>query len=138
KMTLLFWLGIGVFTFSTLACTKNDENVSTPTYENGVVVTAHPEASKVGLEVLQQGGNAIDAAVAVKFALAVVYPNAGNLGGGGFMVYRGSNGEIASLDFRETAPGKAHRDMYLDENGDAIAELSLRGQLSAGVPGSVD
>lgn len=138
KKTMLCWLGIGVFTLSALACTDGNVTVSTPTYNNAVVVTAHPEASKVGIEVLQQGGNAIDAAVAVKFALAVVYPNAGNLGGGGFMVYRGSNGEIASLDFRETAPGQAHRDMYLDENGDAIAELSLRGHLSAGVPGSVD
>lgn len=107
-------------------------------FANGAVVTAHPEASDVGVEILQQGGNAVDAAVAVKFALAVVYPNAGNLGGGGFMVYRGSDGAISGLDFREKAPGLAHRDMYLDENGDPISELSLRGHLAAGVPGSVD
>lgn len=108
------------------------------TFDQAAVVTAHPEASKVGLEILKQGGNAVDAAVAVKFALAVVYPNAGNLGGGGFMVHRGADGQYTALDFREVAPGAAHRDMYLDEKGDPIKELSLRGQLSAGVPGSVD
>lgn len=130
--------------FSTLALILSSCNPGTPepsdenSYANGVVVTAHPEASDVGLQILQDGGNAVDAAVAVKFALAVVYPNAGNLGGGGFMVYRGSNGEAAALDFREKAPGQAHRDMYLGTDGEPIAELSRRGQLSAGVPGSVD
>lgn len=107
-------------------------------YRNGMVVTAHPAASKVGLDILKKGGNAVDAAVAVQFALAVVYPNAGNLGGGGFMVYRSAAGELATLDFREKAPGKASRDMYLDAAGNAIEEKSLYGHLAAGVPGSVD
>ncbi|WP_395625639.1 gamma-glutamyltransferase [Daejeonella sp.] len=107
-------------------------------YKNGMVVSAHPEASKVGLDILKKGGNAIDAAVAVQFALAVVYPDAGNIGGGGFLVYRSAKGELASLDFREKAPGKATRDMYLDAAGNAITEKSIFGHLAAGVPGSVD
>lgn len=107
-------------------------------YQNGVVVSAHPEASQVGLEILKKGGNAIDAAVAVQFALAVVYPNAGNIGGGGFLVYRSAKGEIASIDYREKAPGKASRDMYLDDKGNPIVDKSIYGHLSAGVPGTVD
>lgn len=107
-------------------------------YKNGLVVSAHPSASKVGLEILKKGGNAVDAAVAVQFALAVVYPTAGNLGGGGFLVYRSATGELATLDFREKAPEKASRDMYLDASGNAIPEKSLFGHLAAGVPGSVD
>lgn len=107
------------------------------TSRNGMVVSAHPLASEAGIEILQEGGNAIDAAVAVQFALAVVYPNAGNIGGGGFLVYRSSKGETAALDYRETAPGKAHRDMYLDESGNAITDKSLYGGLAAGVPGTV-
>lgn len=106
-------------------------------YKNGAVVTAHPIASEVGVAILKKGGNAVDAAIAVKFALAVVYPNAGNLGGGGFMVYRDKSGLVNSLDFREKAPAKAHRDMYLDKDGNPITDLSLYGQLAAGVPGSV-
>lgn len=106
--------------------------------DSGMVVSAHPLASKVGVEILEKGGNAIDAAVAVQFALAVVYPNAGNIGGGGFMVVRLNNGEINSLDFREKAPMKASRDMYLDKNGNVIENMSGTGVLSAGVPGSVD
>lgn len=113
-------------------------NEQTEVYYNGMVVAAHPDASAVGLDVLQGGGNAIDAAVAVKFALAVVYPNAGNIGGGGFMVYRSADGEYSALDFRETAPGSAHRDMYLDRVGEPVTDLSWRGQLASGVPGAVD
>jgi len=105
--------------------------------KNGMVVSAHPEASKVGVAILKQGGNAIDAAVAVEFALAVVYPNAGNIGGGGFLVYRASSGDVSALDFRETAPSKASRDMYLDKNGVPVSNLSQYGSLAAGVPGSV-
>lgn len=105
--------------------------------ENGAVVSAHPLASMVGVEILKMGGNAIDAAIATQLALAVVYPNAGNLGGGGFMVTRLSNGNTFSLDYREMAPGTAHRDMYIDENGKARTDLSQLGHLSAGVPGTV-
>lgn len=119
------------------ACSSPQTLAQSNEYKNAAVVTAHPLASEVGLNVLKNGGNAIDAAIAVKFALAVVYPNAGNLGGGGFLVYRDKEGNVSSLDFREKAPLAAHRDMYLDENGDPITELSLFGSLSAGVPGSV-
>ncbi|WP_235552907.1 gamma-glutamyltransferase [Niabella agricola] len=86
---------------------------------------------------LKKGGNAIDAAIATQWALAVVYPGAGNIGGGGFMVARLANNENIALDYRETAPAKAHRDMYLDANGNAVAEKSLNGHLSSGVPGTV-
>lgn len=106
-------------------------------YRNGMVVSASADASLVGLNILKKGGNAVDAAVAVQFALAVVYPNAGNLGGGGFMVYRSASGEINALDFREKAPGLASRDMYLDSLGNPVKEKSLDGHLAAGVPGSV-
>ncbi|WP_298776220.1 gamma-glutamyltransferase [uncultured Empedobacter sp.] len=107
-------------------------------YKNGAVVTAHPEASKVGVEILKKGGNAIDASVAVQFALAVVYPNAGNIGGGGFLVYRDAKGKTDALDYREKAPLKATEDMYWDKEGNAITDLSLYGQFAAGVPGTVD
>lgn len=103
-----------------------------------MVVSAHPEATKVGLDILAKGGNAVDAMVAVHFALAVVYPSAGNLGGGGFMVLRDSLGDVYSLDFREKAPLAAHEDMYLDAQGRVIEGLSLFGQKASGVPGSVD
>jgi gamma-glutamyltranspeptidase/glutathione hydrolase len=107
------------------------------TYRNGMVVTANADASLVGLNILKKGGNAIDAAVAVQFALAVVYPNAGNIGGGGFMVYRSAKGESNTLDFREKAAALSSRDMYLDSIGNPIVDKSLFGHLAAGVPGSV-
>jgi len=105
--------------------------------ENGMVVSAHRLASEVGRDVLREGGNAFDAAVAVNFALAVVYQQAGNIGGGGFMVYRMADGTTGTLDFRERAPFAATRDMYLDENGEVIKGLSLKGHLAVGVPGAV-
>lgn len=105
---------------------------------NGMVASAHPEASRVGLEILKAGGNAVDASVAVQFALAVVYPGAGNLGGGGFMVYRDQKGGTYTLDFREKAPGKATQNMYLDSAGNVRQGLSISGHLASGVPGSVD
>lgn len=106
-------------------------------FNNGVVSSADELASKVGIEIMKKGGNAIDAAVGVGFALAVVYPQAGNLGGGGFMVIHLENGTNTSIDYREKAPLLAHRDMYLDANGNVIPDLSLYGHLAAGVPGSV-
>lgn len=105
---------------------------------NGMVASAHPEASRVGVEILKMGGNAADAAVAVQFALAVVHPAAGNIGGGGFFVYRTKKGKNFTLDFREKAPLKGHKDMYLDADGNVIQGLSLSGHLASGVPGSVD
>lgn len=107
-------------------------------FKNGIVVTAHPAASKVGLEILKKGGNAIDAAIAVQFALAVVYPNAGNIGGGGFLVYRDAKGNATTLDYREKAPQASNRNMYLDESGNVIPKKSVQGHLAAGVPGTVD
>lgn len=106
--------------------------------KNAMVVSAHPLASEVGNEILQKGGNAYDAAIAVNFALAVVYQPAGNIGGGGFMVHRQTDGSVGSLDFREKAPLEAHQDMYLDDNGDVISGLSQEGHLAVGVPGAVD
>ncbi|TDB65846.1 gamma-glutamyltransferase [Arundinibacter roseus] len=105
---------------------------------NGMVASAHPEASRVGMEILKKGGNAVDAAVAVQFALAVVHPSAGNIGGGGFMVFRANDGQNYTLDFREKAPLKGGKDMYLDEQGNVIPGLSTLGHLASGVPGSVD
>ncbi len=102
-----------------------------------MVVTAHPLASDVGLEILKKGGNSADAAIAVQLALAVVYPRAGNLGGGGFFIYRDNNGEISTLDFRERAPLASNRNMFLDSSDNVIAGLSKTGILAAGIPGTV-
>lgn len=107
------------------------------TCNKAAVVSAHPLASSAGLKILLQGGNAIDAVIATQLALAVVYPGAGNLGGGGFMVAHFNNGKNFVLDYRETAPAKASRDMYLDSAGIPIKKLSLRGYLASGVPGTV-
>ena len=106
-------------------------------YKNGMVVSAKHEASKVGIDILKKGGNAFDAMIATDLALAVVYPNAGNLGGGGFMVYRLSDGKNGSLDFREKAPINSRSDMYLDINNDVIKGLSQNGALAIGVPGTI-
>jgi gamma-glutamyltranspeptidase/glutathione hydrolase len=103
----------------------------------GMVVSTDRVASEVGAEILRRNGNAVDAAVAVHFALAVVNPEAGNIGGGGFMVLRMADGTTAALDFRETAPMRATRDMYLDARGNVSDSLSLVGHLASGVPGSV-
>jgi len=105
--------------------------------DSGMVVTAHPLATQVGVQILKQGGNAIDAMVAVQFALAVAYPRAGNIGGGGFLVYRDKSGQAHTLDFREKAPSLAHRNMYLDSDSNAIDSLSIFGHLAVGVPGVV-
>lgn len=127
-----------VFIASCTTKQRLNSSVEQPsTFNKAAVVTAHPLASAIGVKILRQGGNAIDAAVAVQFALAVVYPNAGNIGGGGFMLYRDHNGQLDALDFREKAPLKASRDMYLDAQGNVIPELSLYSQLASGIPGSV-
>ena len=106
--------------------------------KHGMVVSAKEEASQIGLSILKKGGNAFDAMIATELALAVAYPNAGNIGGGGFMVYRLANGEKGALDYREKAPSKAHRDMYLDANGKVIPDKSTLGALAIGVPGTID
>lgn len=109
----------------------------TGTFPTAAIAGPHPKATEVGLEVLKNGGNAIDAAVAMQLAMAVVYPRAGNIGGGGFLVYRDKDGNAETLDYRERAPAAASRDMYLDENGDVIPKLSTYGHLAVGVPGTV-
>ncbi|WP_461453594.1 gamma-glutamyltransferase [Mucilaginibacter sp.] len=113
-------------------------NTSGGEFYNGMVVCAYPDASKVGLDILKKGGNAVDAAIAVQFALAVTLPEAGNIGGGGFMVYRGADGQSNTLDFREKAPGAATTNMYLDSAGNPIPDMSLYTHKASGIPGSVD
>lgn len=107
------------------------------TKNKGMVVSAHPLASEAGAKILRMGGNAFDASVATQYALAVVYPQAGNIGGGGFLVGVKNNGEKFTLDFRETAPEKSHKDMYLDKKGNANTDLSQNGRLAVGIPGSI-
>ena len=102
-----------------------------------MVVTTHPLASEIGLSILKKGGNAIDAAIAVNFALAVCHPSAGNIGGGGFLVYRNAKGKFFALDYREKAPLASTKDMYLDASGNVIPEKSMVGIFSVGVPGTV-
>jgi len=102
-----------------------------------MVATVQPEASKAGVAIMQQGGNAVDAAVAIGFALAVVYPEAGNIGGGGFMLFRRPDGDTHFVDFREKAPAKATANMYLDSHGNVIPDMSVIGYKAIGVPGSV-
>jgi gamma-glutamyltranspeptidase/glutathione hydrolase len=104
--------------------------------DSAMVVSEHPVASEIGRDILRRGGNAVDAAVAVGFALAVVHPEAGNIGGGGYMLIRTRMGDLRALDYRETAPARATRDMYLDSLG-RPTDRSLTGHLAAGVPGSV-
>ncbi len=105
--------------------------------KQAMVVSARKEASEIGIEIMKNGGNAFDAMCATELALAVAYPYAGNIGGGGFMVYRKTNGETGALDYREKAPLLAKKDMYLDKNGDVIPNLSVNGALSLGIPGTI-
>jgi gamma-glutamyltranspeptidase / glutathione hydrolase len=120
------------------SCTQQTHNGLGPTGKQGMVVSAHPEASKIGLTILKQGGNAMDAAVAVEFALAVCYPAAGNIAGGGFWVVRTSDKKVFSLDYREKAPMTATKDMYLGADGNVVEGLSYKTILASGVPGTVD
>ncbi|HBV91438.1 gamma-glutamyltransferase [Pantoea sp. B550] len=105
--------------------------------QHGMVASVDALATQVGVEILRQGGNAVDAAVAVGFALAVTHPQAGNLGGGGFMLLRTASGRATAIDFREMAPGHASRDMFLDKQGNADSKLSLTSHLASGTPGTV-
>ncbi len=105
--------------------------------DSAMVVSARVEASKIGTEILKNGGNAFDAMIATEMALAVCYPYAGNLGGSGFMVYRSQYGEIGSLDYREKAPMAATKNMYLDKGGKVIPDKSSVGAMSVGVPGTI-
>lgn len=140
-MKILYLLPVIVFVSLTIDAqiqqpynyTNNKEVIC----NNGAVVSAHALASEAGLLMLKKGGNAVDAAISTQLALAVVYPGAGNIGGGGFMIAHLANGKNLALDFRETAPLAATRDMYLDDKGNPQLELSQNGRLSAGVPGSV-
>ena len=123
-----------------VACQSPDKKIPVVglVSDSAMVVSAHPLASQVGVDIMKKGGNAIDAAIAVQFALAVVFPAAGNIGGGGFMVLRLSDGTCNSLDYRERAPALATTGMYLDKDGNVIEGLSVAGHLASGVPGSVD
>jgi len=136
-------LSVLLITFSIAqSCTTSVPDEQNPAMafisDSAMVVSAHPDASEVGVRILRAGGNAVDAAIAVQFALAVVHPAAGNIGGGGFMLIRETDGTTSSLDFREAAPLASTREMYLDEQGNVIEGLSLRGHLASGVPGTVD
>jgi gamma-glutamyltranspeptidase/glutathione hydrolase len=131
---LLILFTLMIILFLLLGCSKPPLPVSS---KNGMVVSTSSYASRVGIDILKKGGNAIDAAVAVGFALAVTYPSAGNIGGGGFMVIHLSDGTNTTIDYREKAPLSAHKDMYLNEAGEFVPELSQQGTTSAGVPGSV-
>lgn len=113
------------------------KTIKTLVCKNGAVVSANALASEVGVNILKEGGNAVDAAIATQLALAVVFPGAGNIGGGGFMIVHLKNGKNIAIDFREVAPGAASRDMYLDTNGNPQMHLSQDGYLAVGVPGSV-
>ncbi|HBS12729.1 MAG TPA: gamma-glutamyltransferase [Flavobacteriaceae bacterium] len=105
--------------------------------DSAMVVSAREEASKIGVEIMKQGGNAFDASIATSLALAVAYPYAGNIGGGGFMVYRKNDGAIGSIDYREKAPLAATKDMYLDKEGNVIPDKSTLGAMAVGVPGAI-
>jgi len=132
----LLWISLTVL-FTNFSVDANAQVGTAQTYEHGIVVSAEKRASAVGRQILQQGGNAVDAAVAVQFALAVTLPRAGNIGGGGFMVLHLQDGTTTTLDFREKAPLKASADMYL-RDGKYIPNLSREGALAVGVPGVVD
>ena len=144
RIKLIVSISFFSFCLICISCGQQDKNHSRPSseksaiFQNAAAASAQPYASDIGRDIMQAGGNAIDAAIAMQFALAVCYPVAGNIGGGGFMIYRQHSGETYALDFRETAPSSANRDMYLDDNGEVIKDMSLSGPLASGVPGSVD
>ncbi|MBK8486956.1 MAG: gamma-glutamyltransferase [Bacteroidetes bacterium] len=131
-------LFIFLFTAGLIQCKAQHQETTSTIAKHAMVVSANTFASNVGIAIIKSGGNAVDAAIAVQFALAVVYPNAGNIGGGGFMVIRLANGETATLDFREKAPANSNRDMYLKADGEVNRNTVESTPLASGVPGSVD
>ena len=135
KITLILIISIFI-----ISCNEKSENIAEVkglVTEKAMVVSARVEASRIGTEILKKGGNAFDAMMATELALAVSYPVAGNIGGGGFMVYRKNNGEIGALDYREKAPLAASKDMYLDNEGNIIKGMSTSGATAVGVPGTI-
>lgn len=139
RRSFLKTIGLGVIALS-LGLLNPLSAASYPPIKNtkvGLALSSHPLATEIGQKVLEEGGNAIDAAVAIGFALAVVHPAAGNIGGGGFAVIHLANGENVALDFREKAPLKATKNMFLDKQGNVVPKLSEDGYLAAGVPGTV-
>jgi gamma-glutamyltranspeptidase/glutathione hydrolase len=136
-MNRLLSLSFTLLALSMLSCERKEKVVGLIT-DSAMVVSAHPLASRIGADILKKGGNAVDAAIATQFALAVAFPAAGNIGGGGFMVIREKDGSAAALDYREKAPALATTNMFLDAKGEFITDLSTEGHLASGVPGSVD
>lgn len=143
KISYLFLIALFIFACKekpkaqTLVETPKLETKTAVIADSAMVVSARAEASKIGAEILKMGGNAFDALIATNMALALTYPNAGNLGGGGFMVYRSAYGEIGTLDYREKAPMAASKNMYLDKDGNVIPDKSSIGAMSVAVPGTV-
>ena len=140
SLTGLYKIGSAVMCLRARApsCHTNSKSIAPPVgMTTGIVVSEQREATQVGINILNAGGNAIDAAVGVGYALAVTYPSCGNLGGGGFMLVRFADGRSRFLDFRETAPAAATPNMYLDSKGQVIPHLSTKGYLAVGVPGTV-
>ena len=133
KRNLLYLFSLFIIIFSCVDKPTNQGLIA----ENGMVVSAREEASKIGVEILKKGGNAFDAMIATDLALAVSYQSAGNIGGGGFMVYRKANGQTGALDYREKAALTATKDMYLDDEGNIIKGMSLVGAMAVGVPGTI-
>jgi gamma-glutamyltranspeptidase/glutathione hydrolase len=140
KITSEILISAIAVSFTLLSCTQEEalpSELQGEIADHAMIVSAREEASKIGLEIIRSGGNAFDAMMATEMALAVSYPFAGNLGGGGFMVYRMTDGSTGSIDYREKAPAAASRDMYLDENGAVIPGLSTQGAMASGVPGTI-
>ena len=135
KKLFLSFLVVSQFAFAQFTDINIVKEIHTK--NKGLVVSAHPLASEAGAKIMKMGGNAYDAVIGTQYALAVVYPQAGNIGGGGFLVGVKNNGEKFTIDFRETAPEKSSRDMYLDQKGNANTDLSQNGRLAVGIPGSV-
>ncbi len=137
-MKVYYSLAVAALLFACTESKKANEPLSGVLGDSAMVVSAHPLASQVGVDIMKKGGNAVDAAIATQLTLSVAFPAAGNIGGGGFMVIRLKDGSTATLDFREKAPAAATTNMYLDDKGEVIPDLSLKGHLASGVPGSVD